>query len=103
MIKLETQALVIGSGFGGAVAASRLVDRGYQVIMLERGPWRDTLPVGSMNVRRTENLPRKSWWQLFRNVIYSAHDWRLSRQRGVGLNRTAKWNCQFVGVRITYS
>ncbi|MGI9265480.1 MAG: NAD(P)-binding protein, partial [Gammaproteobacteria bacterium] len=46
---LETDVLVIGSGFGGSVAAARLVDAGRDVVMLERGPWRDTLPVASMN------------------------------------------------------
>jgi len=89
MIELETQALVIGSGFGGAVAASRLVERGYRVTMLERGPWRNTLPVASMNVRQTAELPRKSWWQLFCKGIYSVNDWRFTGKRGIGLNRVA--------------
>ena len=40
MIELETEILVVGSGFGGAIAASRLVEQGRQVVMLERGPWR---------------------------------------------------------------
>ena len=84
MIELETQALVIGSGFGGAVAASRLVERGYQVTMLERGPWRNTLPVASMNVRQTSELPIKSWWQLIRNGLSSVNDWRFTGKRGIG-------------------
>ncbi|MES2524175.1 MAG: GMC family oxidoreductase [Gemmatimonadota bacterium] len=32
-------AIVIGSGFGGAMAAYGLVDRGHRVLMLERGGW----------------------------------------------------------------
>jgi choline dehydrogenase-like flavoprotein len=32
-------AVVIGSGFGGAMAAHRLVARGAKVLMLERGDW----------------------------------------------------------------
>jgi len=32
-------ALVIGSGFGGAMAAHRLVRAGWHVLMLERGDW----------------------------------------------------------------
>ena len=34
--------IVIGSGFGGAVAASTLTEAGESVLLLERGPWRDT-------------------------------------------------------------
>lgn len=34
-------AIVIGSGFGGAVAGCRLAENGYQVLILERGRcWR---------------------------------------------------------------
>ena len=87
MLKLETQVLVIGSGFGGAVAASRLLDRGYQVTMLERGPWRNTVPAASMNVRQVAELPRKNWWQLFSKSFYSLSDWRLPWHRGLGFNR----------------
>jgi len=87
MLKLETQVLVIGSGFGGAVAASRLLDQGYQVTMLERGPWRNTVPAASMNVRQVAELPRKNWWQLFSKSFYSLSDWRLPWHRGLGFNR----------------
>ncbi|MDQ3137622.1 MAG: FAD-dependent monooxygenase, partial [Gemmatimonadota bacterium] len=32
-------AIVVGSGFGGAMAAHVLVDAGWSVLMLERGDW----------------------------------------------------------------
>ena len=32
-------AIVIGSGFGGAMAAHVLVKAGWSVLMLERGDW----------------------------------------------------------------
>ncbi len=32
-------AIVIGSGFGGTMAAQRFIDAGWSVLMLERGPW----------------------------------------------------------------
>jgi choline dehydrogenase-like flavoprotein len=32
-------AIVIGSGFGGALAAERLIDGGMKVVMIERGGW----------------------------------------------------------------
>ncbi|MFF2083410.1 GMC oxidoreductase [Nocardia sp. NPDC058176] len=34
-------AIVVGSGFGGAVAAGRLAERGLTVLVLERGAWWD--------------------------------------------------------------
>lgn len=50
--------IVIGSGFGGSVAAARLVDAGLSVILLERGPWRDTLPVREAGIENRKPLPR---------------------------------------------
>ncbi len=39
------EALVIGSGFGGSVAALRLGQAGYQTVVLERGlRWMDERP-----------------------------------------------------------
>lgn len=32
-------AVVVGTGFGGAVTAARLAERGMRVLVLERGPW----------------------------------------------------------------
>lgn len=46
--------VVVGSGFGGSVAALRLTEKGYRVAVLEAG-WRytnDTLPATSWDVRR---------------------------------------------------
>ena len=49
--------LVIGSGFGGAVAAAKLTDAGFPVTMLERGPWRDTEATRAAGVERRAPLP----------------------------------------------
>lgn len=87
MIELKTEVVVIGSGFGGAVAASRLVEQGIAVIMLERGPWRNTVPVNSMNVREHAELPRKSFGHLVRNGVMAVCHYRWSRKRGTGINR----------------
>jgi hypothetical protein len=52
--------IVIGSGFGGAVAADRLVRAGLKVRILERGPWRMTAPVMARGISRTAPLPVQS-------------------------------------------
>lgn len=36
---MSWDAIVIGSGFGGAMAAHGLVERGHRVLMIERGGW----------------------------------------------------------------
>lgn len=58
----KADAIVVGSGFGGAVAAARLSDAGLRVLLLERGPWWQTngtaipgarhLPRGPIGVRK---------------------------------------------------
>ena len=52
------RAVVIGSGFGGSVSASRLVDAGIDVALLERGPWRDSIPVKHAGIEERKPLPR---------------------------------------------
>jgi len=37
-------AIVVGSGFGGAVAGARLAQAGLRVAILERGPWTSREP-----------------------------------------------------------
>lgn len=49
--------VVIGSGFGGAIAAARLAEAGFKVTLVERGPWRDSLPVRSMGIQNRAPLP----------------------------------------------
>jgi cholesterol oxidase len=58
-VATDVDAVVVGSGFGGAVAACRLAQAGYRVVLLERGrEWRrDEYP----------SISRKDW-------IWSEHD-----------------------------
>jgi len=50
--------VVIGSGFGGSACALRLVEAGLRVLVIERGPWRDTVPVRSMGIGARSPFPR---------------------------------------------
>ncbi len=52
--------IVVGSGFGGSVAALRLAEKGYRVLVLEEGKrWRsEDFPPSNWRVRRSLWLPR---------------------------------------------
>ncbi|MDI1302453.1 MAG: GMC oxidoreductase [bacterium] len=50
-------AIIIGSGFGGAFAADHLVNAGMRVALVERGPWRDTAPVRAAGITQRSPLP----------------------------------------------
>ncbi|MEJ2455776.1 MAG: GMC oxidoreductase [Candidatus Thiodiazotropha sp.] len=57
MNNTSADVIVIGSGFGGAVAADRLVRAGLNVRVLERGPWRRTAPVLAKGLNHAIPLP----------------------------------------------
>ena len=80
----DADVIVIGSGFGGSVAASRLVDAGKAVLLLERGPWRDTLPVREAGITNTRPLPRNGGMT---SVIRSLHP-PVGPKRGIRLNKS---------------
>jgi cholesterol oxidase len=42
--------IIIGSGFGGSVAALRLAEKGYRVLILEKGRW-----------FKTSDFPKRNW------------------------------------------
>ena len=80
----SADVIVIGSGFGGAACASRLIESDLKVNLIERGPWRDTLPVRSMGIASRQAFPRgwRGLTRLVRNVRNS-----LVPSGGVRINR----------------
>lgn len=72
--------VVIGSGFGGSVAANRLALVGKRVLVLERGPWRDSLPVRSMGIARRSAFPygMKALTHLVRSLHVGKLDLKLN-------------------------
>jgi cholesterol oxidase len=75
--------VIVGSGFGGSVSALRLVEKGYRVLVLEKGrrfAKRD-FPKSNWDLRRYMWLPRLNWRGLFK-MTFLPHVTVLS---GVGV------------------
>jgi len=72
----DTDVAIIGSGFGGSVAALRLTEKGYRVTVLEKGKrWRpEDFPTTNWNIPKSFWMPRLgchgTWaMKLFRDVL----------------------------------
>ncbi len=50
MTQLDYDYVIIGSGFGGAVSALRLSEKGYKVLIIEKGKW-----------YKTDDFPKTNW------------------------------------------
>lgn len=75
--------LIIGSGFGGSVAALRLAEKGYRVLVLEKGKWlaAKDFPKTNWNLKKWLWLPALRCFGLFK-LTYFRHVAVLS---GVGV------------------
>src|SRR5512133_363571 len=79
----EVDYLIIGSGFGGSVCGLRLVEKGYRVVMLEKGrrfrP--EDFPKSNWDLRRWLWMPRLGFHGLFK-MTFLRH---LTVLSGVGV------------------
>jgi cholesterol oxidase len=77
----DADVVIIGSGFGGSISANRLALAGLKVLVLERGPWRDSLPVRSMGIEKRAPFPygMKALTHLLRSVHFGRRNLTLNR------------------------
>jgi cholesterol oxidase len=82
-MKLDYDYIIIGSGFGGAVSALRLTEKGYRVLIIEKGrrfaP--DDFPKTNWNLRKWLWLPGMRFFGIFK-MTFLRHVGILS---GVGV------------------
>lgn len=75
-IKEEYDYVIIGSGFGGSVSALRLSEKGYKVLVIEKGKWYkpEDFPKTNWNLKKWLWAPLFKWFgimkiSLFRHVV----------------------------------
>jgi cholesterol oxidase len=91
----DADVIVIGSGFGGAIAAHRVAMAGRKVIVLERGPWRDSLPVRSMGI--ADRAPLPFGWRAFTHLVRNVHLGPIS----LNVNKTGMYEvCVYRGLSL---
>jgi len=64
--------IVVGSGFGGAVSGLRLTEKGYRVLMLEKGMelQAEDFPKTNWNLKKWLWMPRLGWRGLFQMKFF---------------------------------
>ncbi|MDJ0838343.1 MAG: GMC oxidoreductase [Acidobacteriota bacterium] len=64
--------IVIGSGFGGSVSALRLSQKGYKVLVLEKGKWLKAhdFPKTNWNLKKWLWLPQMRFFGLFKLTFF---------------------------------
>jgi len=64
--------VIIGSGFGGSVSALRLAEKGYSVLVIEKGKWfsKDDFPKSNWNLKRWFWFPSVGFYGIMKMTIY---------------------------------
>ncbi|NTX12177.1 GMC family oxidoreductase [Myxococcus llanfairpwllgwyngyllgogerychwyrndrobwllllantysiliogogogochensis] len=69
---MDCDWLIIGSGFGGSVSALRLTEKGYRVVMLEKGQrlLAADFPKTNWDLKRWLWMPQLGWRGLFKMTFF---------------------------------
>ena len=69
---IEYDYIIIGSGFGGSVSALRLSEKGYSVLVIEKGKWygQDDFPKSNWNLRKWLWLPSMHFYGIMKMTFY---------------------------------
>lgn len=80
---LDYDYIIIGSGFGGSVSALRLSEKGYKVLVIEKGKWfkAEDFPKTNWNLKRWLWLPGLRFFGLFK-ITFFRH---ITTLTGVGV------------------
>ena len=70
--KHDYDYVVIGSGFGGSVSALRLSEKGYRVLVIEKGKWWNSKDFAktNWNLKRWMWLPVLRFWGILKLTYY---------------------------------
>ncbi len=67
----EYDYVIVGSGFGGAVSALRLSEKGYKVLVIEKGKWfqKKDFPKSNWNLKKWLWLPTFRFFGIFKMTM----------------------------------
>ena len=70
--QLDYDYVIVGSGFGGSVSALRLSEKGYKVLVIEKGKWlkANDFPKTNWNLRKWLWLPSFRFFGLFKMTFF---------------------------------
>lgn len=94
MTATDFDIVIVGSGFGGAVSAHKLAATGAKILLLERGPWRDTQPVRALNRPELHPKPLPAGRHFYTHLARSVSATFLP-QKGLQINRNGLYDIHY--------